>query len=75
MSIAIDTHVLVRLLVRDEEAQFAFAQRVVDIAAAAQEPVLIADCVLIARVTHLGRARFLAFDIRAAKLPRAELLT
>jgi predicted nucleic-acid-binding protein len=41
MSIAIDTNVLVRLLVRDDEAQFAAAQRLVDQAAAAEEPVLI----------------------------------
>jgi predicted nucleic-acid-binding protein len=41
MSVAIDTNVLVRLLVRDDEAQFAVAQRVVAQAAAADEPVLI----------------------------------
>jgi len=41
MSFAIDTHVLVRLLVRDDEAQYAAAQRLVDEAAAADEPVLI----------------------------------
>lgn len=41
MSIAIDTNVLVRLLVRDDEAQYAAAQRLVGQAAAADEPVLI----------------------------------
>jgi predicted nucleic-acid-binding protein len=41
MSIAIDTNVLVRLLVRDDEAQFAAAQRLVDHAAEVEEPVLI----------------------------------
>ena len=41
MTIAIDTSVLVRLLVRDDEAQCAAAQRLVDRAAAAEEPVLI----------------------------------
>jgi predicted nucleic-acid-binding protein len=41
MSIAVDTNVLVRLLVRDDEAQFARAQRLVDEASAAEEPVLI----------------------------------
>ncbi|MBL8346261.1 MAG: type II toxin-antitoxin system VapC family toxin [Rubrivivax sp.] len=41
MSIAIDTNVLVRLLVRDDEAQYAAAQRLLAQAAAAQEPVLI----------------------------------
>ena len=41
MTIAIDTNVLVRLLVRDDEAQYAAAQRLVDQAAAAEEPVLI----------------------------------
>lgn len=40
MTIAIDTNVLVRLLVRDDEAQYAAAQRLVD-GAAAEEPVLI----------------------------------
>lgn len=41
MSIAIDTNVLVRLLVRDDEAQFAAARRLVDQAEASGEPVLI----------------------------------
>jgi predicted nucleic-acid-binding protein len=41
VTIAIDTNVLVRLLVRDDEAQYAAAQRLVDRAAAADEPVLI----------------------------------
>lgn len=41
MSIAIDTNVLVRLLVRDDEAQYAAAQRLVGAAATADEPVLI----------------------------------
>ena len=133
MSIAVDTNVLVRLLVRDDEAQFALAQRLVDEASAAEEPVLIvlgvlleaewvlrsryrldktaissafaqllessdvefeheptveealylwglypgadfADCLLNARAAHLGRARFVTFDVGAARLPRAELL-
>lgn len=41
MTIAIDTNVLVRLLVRDDEAQYTAAKRLVDAAAAAEEPVLI----------------------------------
>lgn len=41
MSIAIDTNVLVRLLVRDDEPQFQTALRVVHQAADAGEPVLI----------------------------------
>ena len=41
MSVAIDTNVLVRLLVRDDEEQYAAAQRLVDQAAATEEPVLI----------------------------------
>ncbi len=41
MSIAIDTNVLVRLLVRDDEAQHDAARQLVDEAAAADEPVLI----------------------------------
>jgi predicted nucleic-acid-binding protein len=41
VSIAVDTNVLVRLLVRDDEAQYDAARRLVDRAAAAEEPVLI----------------------------------
>jgi len=41
VSIAIDTNVLVRLLVRDDEAQFKAAVRLVDEAEAADEPLLI----------------------------------
>ena len=46
MSIAVDTNVLVRLLVHDDEAQCAAAQhsaaqRILDQASAAEEPVLI----------------------------------
>lgn len=133
MTIAIDTNVLVRLLVRDDDAQYAAAQRLVDQAAAAEEPVLIvlgvlletewvlrsrykldkasiagavsallecadvefehpptveealyvwaqhpgadfADCLLTARAAHLGRSRFLTFDVGAARLPGVELL-
>jgi len=133
MSIAIDTNVLVRLLVQDDEVQARAARRLVDEAAAADEPVLVllgalletewvlrsryrldkasiadafaqllessdvefeheptveealrlwaqlpssdfADCLLNARAAHLGCDRFLTFDIRAAKLPRAELV-
>ena len=33
-----------------------------------------ADCLLVARATHLGRGRFLSFDAGAAKLPRAEFV-
>jgi len=33
-----------------------------------------ADCLLVARATHLGRDRFLTLDAGAAKLPRAELV-
>lgn len=33
-----------------------------------------ADCMRNARAAHLGRARFMRFDLRAARLPRAELL-
>lgn len=133
MSIAIDTNVLVRLLVRDDEAQYALALSLVNMAAAADQPVLImlgalletewvlrsrykldktsianaftallesadvefeheptveealnvwaqhpaadfADCLLAARAAHLGRSRFVTFDVGAARLPRAELL-
>lgn len=133
MSIAVDTNVLVRLLVRDEERQFKAAKRLVDQAEADGEPVLIvlcalletewvlrsrykldkasiadafaqllesqgvefeheptveealyvwrrhpaaqfADCLLNARAVHLGRTRFVTFDVGASKLPRGELL-
>jgi predicted nucleic-acid-binding protein len=33
-----------------------------------------ADCLLVARASHLGRSRFVTFDAGAARLPRAELL-
>lgn len=134
MSVAIDTNVLVRLLVRDDETQFAAACRLVEEAASVEEPVLImlctlletewvlrsgykldkvsvlgafmgllesgdvefeheptveealylwgqyskvgfADCLLNARAAHLGRSRFMTFDVGASKLPRAELLS
>ena len=135
MSIAIDTNVLVRLLILDDSApaQCAAVKRLVDQADAANDPLLVtlcalmetewvlrsrykldkasiaatfakllessgiefeheptveetlyvwaqhqsadfADCLLVARATHLGRSRFLTFDAGAAKLPRAELL-
>jgi len=41
LSIAIDTNVLVRLLVRDDEPQFQAASRLVEQADAASEPLLI----------------------------------
>ncbi|RTL37446.1 MAG: PIN domain-containing protein [Burkholderiales bacterium] len=41
MPIAVDTHVLVRLLVRDDEGQFQAARQLVEQAAAAQEDILI----------------------------------
>lgn len=47
MTIAIDTNVLVRLLVRDDEVQYAAAQRLVAEAAATEEPVLIVLGVLL----------------------------
>jgi predicted nucleic-acid-binding protein len=135
MSIAIDTNVLVRVLIQDATApeQSQAAKRLVDAAEASGEPLLVtlcavletewvlrsrykcdkgeiasvftmllettgieledeatveealflwanyatsdfADCLLVARSTHLGRARFVTFDAGAAKLPRAELL-
>jgi predicted nucleic-acid-binding protein len=135
MSIAIDTNVLVRVLIQDPTApeQNQAAKRLVDVAEGAGEPLLVtlcavleaewvlrsrykcdkgeiagvftmllettgieledeatveealflwancptsdfADCLLVARSTHLGRARFVTFDAGTAKLPRAELL-
>ena len=41
MSIAIDTNVLVRLLLRDDEDQFSAARRLVNEASLAGEPILI----------------------------------
>ena len=133
MSIAIDTNVLVRVLVDDPTAteQCAAARRLLG---QAQEPLLVtlctlletewvlrsrykvdrsamiqaviamletvgiefehmptveealylfehhpkadfADCLQVARATHLGYARFMTFDAGAAQLPRGELLT
>ena len=135
MSIAVDTNVLVRILIQDSTApkQCAAARRLVEEATAAGEPLFVslcalletewvlrsryrvgrkamvsaliamlespgiefehdatveealylleqfpdadfADCLLVARATHLGRSRFLTFDAGAARLPRAELL-
>ena len=135
MSIAIDTNVLVRILVQDPTApdQSAAARRLVAEATAAGEPLLVslcalletewvlrsryrvsrkamvaafismletpgiefehdatveealylldqfpsadfADCLLVARATHLGRSHFVTFDAGAARLPRGELL-
>ena len=133
MSVAVDTNVLVRLLVKDDPHQFAAARKLVEDAEAAGEPLLVmlgalletewvlrsrykldkvsiagafaamlesagvqfeheptveealhlwaqhprsdfSDCLLAARAAHLGRDRFLTFDVRAARLPRAELL-
>jgi predicted nucleic-acid-binding protein len=47
VSAAIDTNVLVRLLVRDDEAQYQAARRLVEQAEAADEPVLIMLCALL----------------------------
>ena len=47
MTIAIDTNVLVRLLVRDDEAQYAAALRWVNRAAEAEEPVLVVLCAVL----------------------------
>jgi predicted nucleic-acid-binding protein len=47
MSIAIDTNVLVRLLVRDDEGQYAAALRLVAQAAASEQAVLIVLGVLL----------------------------
>jgi len=47
MSIAIDTNVLVRLLVRDDETQFDKAQRLIKEAELANEPILILLCALL----------------------------
>jgi predicted nucleic-acid-binding protein len=46
VSIALDTNVLVRLLVRDDEAQFEAAKDLVDQATAADEPILVVLCAL-----------------------------
>lgn len=136
MSIAVDTNVLVRVLVDDPTApaQCAAARRLVDEAIATDEPLMVtlctlletewvlrsrykvdrasmtasiiamletpgiefehaptveealylfeqhgradfADCLQVARSTHLGRNRFLTFDAGAAELPRGELLS
>jgi hypothetical protein len=48
-----------------EEALYVWAQH---------QGVDFADCLLRAHVAHLGRRRFLTFDVDAAHLPGAELL-
>ena len=48
-----------------EEALYLFKQ---------YRPAAFADCLPVARATHLGRDRLLSFDADAAKLPRAELV-
>ena len=83
MSAAIDTNVLVRVLVQDPTAaaQCAAAKTcgrrgLRQRRAAPHHAVRAAgNCLLVARATHLGRDRFLAFDADAAKLPRAELVS
>jgi predicted nucleic acid-binding protein len=47
VSIAVDTNVLVRLLVRDDETQLEAARRLVEQAAAADQPILIVLCALL----------------------------
>jgi predicted nucleic acid-binding protein len=75
VTIAIDTNVLVRLLVRDDEVQHAAAQRLVDEAAAAEEPVLIVLCALLepsgccAAATSSTRQASLAHSPRCSKAP------
>lgn len=47
MSIALDTNVLVRLLVRDDDVQFEAAKRLINHAEAAGQPILIMLCALL----------------------------
>jgi predicted nucleic-acid-binding protein len=47
MSIAVDTNVLVRFLVKDDLHQFAVAKQLVDDAEAAGEPLLVMLCALL----------------------------
>ena len=54
--IAVDTNVLVRLLVQDDAAQAAKARKIFDTAASAKEPVWISDTVLVELVWTLSRA-------------------
>ena len=57
MTIAIDTHVLVLLLDREDEAQYASARRLVNAAAAAEQPVLIVlDALLTSRTRRISAA-------------------
>lgn len=57
MSIAIDTNVLVRLLVRDDEAQFRAATALVEEAAKTGQPILILLCALL-ETEWVLRSRF-----------------
>jgi predicted nucleic-acid-binding protein len=65
VTITIDTNVLVRLLVRDDEAQYAAAQRLVDQAAAAEEPVLIVLGVLL-ETERVLRSRYKLDEVSIA---------
>jgi len=84
MSIAIETNVLVRLLVRGTTKHTVRGRtapggagrcRRGASADRARHPTAdFADCLLTARAAHLGRGRFVTFDANAARLPGVELL-
>jgi predicted nucleic-acid-binding protein len=82
MSIAIDTNVLVRILVQDPTAptQCAVARQLVADATAAGEPLLVSLCALLETEWVLRsryrvvRSRFVTFDTGASRLPRGEFL-
>ena len=57
MSIAVDTNVLIRLLIRDDEKQYAAARAVVNQASASGEPILILLMVVL-EVEWVLRSRY-----------------
>jgi len=82
MSIAIDTNVLVRILVQDPTAptQCAAARQLVADATAAGEPLLVSLCALLETEWVLRsryrvvRSRFMTFNTGAVRLPSGEFL-
>jgi predicted nucleic acid-binding protein len=67
LSIAIDTNVLVRPLVRDDEAQFQAALRLIDLAASTDQRVLITHCALL-ETEWVLRSRY---RLDKSNIPRA----
>lgn len=74
--IGVDTNVLVRFLVRDDEAQFEQTRRLINREASRSEPVFVwmdssakfADCLINAHHRSLGCRATATFDTKALQL-------